>query len=869
MGNDKSQNAVGLDTKKLQEMSVADVYAALNCSDTGLTAADAKQRLEQYGLNALEEKKVSPITQFLRYFWGPIPWMIEIAILLSLVVQHWMDLIFISSLLVFNACIGFWEEHKASNALEALKGELALQARTLRDGKWEELPAAEIVPGDVVRLRMGDVIPADTKLIEGDYISIDQAALTGESLPVSKKIGDVAYSGSIAKQGEMSGLVTATGSNTFFGQTAKLVEGAGAVSHFQKAVMRVGDFLIAVSVGLSILLIIVELFRHVPILQMMQFILILVIASIPVAMPAVLSVTMALGALALSKRKAIVSRLQAIEEMAGVDILCSDKTGTLTQNKLTLGDPIVLGAKDPDDCILAGALASKPENKDAIDLAVIGGLKDTSQLDAYKQTKFVPFDPVLKRTEGVVTCPDGAVRRFTKGAPQVIMGMCDMELDVSETAKKSVADLAAKGYRTLGIAKAEGESGDTWKFLGILPLFDPPREDSKETIAAAKDHGIDVKMVTGDNTAIGAQISGQLGMGTQIQPAGSFFADGTDPNNISDEVAQRIETADGFAEVFPEHKYGIVKALQKRGHIVAMTGDGVNDAPALKQADTGVAVSGATDAARAAAAIILTLPGLNVIITAVQTARQIFERMLSYTIYRIAMTIDIMFFVVLAMLCYPHDANGNNFQPLTAVMIILLALLDDIPIMTIAYDNTYISKKPVRWEMKSVLTVASVLGVLSVVETFGLLAIIREVLPNLGQICGASMARYEQTVDPAHQQTMLFLQLVAGGHLMMFLTRTRKSFWRRPFPSWQLFWAIVATQVFAILLCGFGWGVVEAMPWYLIGWVWVYNFIWMFILDAAKLLTYRAIDHAGYFRQRRFKRASQSLHHFGALHNRK
>ena len=825
------------------------LFEILSSSSRGLSTPEAGKRLAQYGPNALEQKEESALLKFLGYFWGPIPWMIEVALILSLVVKHWVDAAIIGVLLIFNAVIGFLEEHKASNALAALKAGLALKARVLRDGKWDVVPAADLVPGDVVRLRLGDIIPADVKLIEGDYISIDQAALTGESLPVAREAGDVAYSGSVVKQGEMVALVTGTGSNTFFGRTAKLVGEAGAVSHFQKAVMRIGDFLIFVAVGLSIILIAVELHRGEPVLQLVQFVLILVIASIPVAMPAVLSVTMALGALSLSKEKAIVSRLQAIEEMAGVDILISDKTGTLTKNELTLGEPVLFGAKDAESLILAASLASKAEDRDAIDLAVIGGLNDPSVLDRYNQTQFIPFDPVTKRTEGTATGPDGQSRTCTKGAPQVILDLCHLDNETAGRADRAINDMAVRGYRTLGVA--ESRPGGGWEFLGIVSLFDPPRDDSAETILQAKKHGLTVHMVTGDNVAIASEISGQLGMGTRIQAATELFGSGVDPSHLSPEAVQKIEHADGFAEVFPEHKYGIVKALQEKGHLVAMTGDGVNDAPGLRQADTGVAVSGATDAARAAAALILTAPGLSVIIKAIEEARQIFERMMSYTIYRIAMTIDIMFFVVLSMLLF-------GFTPLTAVMIIALALLDDVPIMTIAYDNTRVDPQPVRWQMNRVLSVSSVLGLLAVAETFGLLLIGWEWMNNPAWQGWVPL-------DKSHLQTMLFLQLVAGGHLMLFLTRTKRPFFMPPFPSVSLFWAIVGTQIFAVLMCGFGW-LVPSLPWSVIGLVWVYNFVWVFIQDAVKVGVYYLIEDRPQHKQRFLKTVNQVLHgHGGAI----
>lgn len=840
-------------TSEHAEKATADeLFQELRATYKGLDSAEASRRLAQYGLNALEEKKRSLWQELGSYFWGPIPWMIEIAAILSIVVGHWADFAIITVLLVFNAVIGFWEEHKASSALEALKAGLALKARVLRDGTWGEMDAAELVPGDVIRLRLGDIIPADGKLIEGNYLSIDQAALTGESLPVSKQQGDIAYSGSVAKQGEMSALVTATGSNTFFGRTAKLVESAGAVSHFQQAVLRIGNFLICLAIALSIVLTAVELYRGEPILELLQFILILVIASIPVAMPAVLSVTMALGALALSKQKAIVSRLQSIEELAGVDILCSDKTGTLTKNQLTLGDPIVFHARDAQQVVLAGALASKAENHDdAIDQAVIGAVEDPGTLDGYHQKEFTPFDPISKRTEGVCDDEYGNTVKYTKGAPQVIQNLCDdLSGEERNRAEQVVADMATKGYRALGVAQSRPDG--QWQFLGILPMFDPPRDDSAQTIAEAQRRGIEVKMVTGDNQAIAREISGQLGLGTHIQRASNFFRDGVDPNHLDAQAERNIEKADGFAEVFPEHKYGIVKALQSRGHLTAMTGDGVNDAPALKQADIGIAVSGATDAARSAASLILTKPGLSVIISAIEEARKIFARMMSYTLYRIAMTINIMFFVTLAILLF-------DFTPLTAIMIILLALLDDVPIMTIAFDNARIDPKPVRWKMGRTLAVSSVLGLLSVLQA--------SIVLMVGWKC-IHVAAWNAIVPMTESmlQSVLFLQLVVGGHLLLFVTRTESFLLRRPWPSWQLFWAIILTQVLAASMAGFGW-LVPRLDWHLIPAVWAYCLAWMFILEGAKHVTCAMLDGKVHLSRKLFLRANLPLHsHQAAVH---
>ncbi|HEC98461.1 MAG TPA: metal-transporting ATPase, partial [Nitrospirae bacterium] len=413
-----------INTDSAQKQSLDSLFKTLDSSSDGLSSAEAQKRLEQYGANSFQEKKDNPVLKFLGYFWGPIPWMIEVAAVLSAAVQHWVDFIIICVLLLFNAMVGFWQEHQAANAVDALKKQLALKARIKRDGNWSEEDAAILVPGDIIRLRLGDIIPADIKLAEGDYLSVDQSALTGESLPVDKKIGDVGYSGSVVKQGEMVALVVATGANTFFGKTAKLVSTAKSVSHFQRAVLTIGNYLIYLSLALAAVLIVAMLIRGAAFLTLLQFALILIIAAIPVAMPAVLSVTMAIGAMALAKMKAIVTRLESIEEMAGLDILCSDKTGTLTENKLTLGEPMLYKAKDTQDLILAGALASKAENQDAIDMAVITGLEDSGVLDTYTQSKFIPFDPIRKRTEAEIKGQDGHSFKVTKGAPQVILGIC-------------------------------------------------------------------------------------------------------------------------------------------------------------------------------------------------------------------------------------------------------------------------------------------------------------------------------------------------------------------------------------------------------------------------------------------------------------
>ncbi len=631
--------------------------------------------------------------------------MIEVADLLSGILRHWDDVIIVSILLVFNAAVGFWQEHTAADAVAALKRQLALGATVRRDGRWSKIDASELVPGDLVRLRLGDIIPADVFLAEGDYLRLDQSALTGESLPVDKQHGDLAYSESIAIQGERTALVTATGERTYFGKTTRLVAQAKPVSHFQKAVLTIGDYLIFLSIALVMVLVLVELFRGAKILTLIQFALILTVAAIPVAMPAVLSVTMAVGAVALSKMKAVVTRLESIEEMAGIDVLCSDKTGTLTENKLQLGDPVVIEAENPAEVILAGALASQFETGDAIDKAVIA-----------------------------------------------------------------------------------------------------------------------------------AEIAERIGLGRNIVPAREILYDDPEKDLSSAQVA-RIEEADGFVEVFPEHKYAIVKALQGKGHLVGMTGDGVNDAPALKQADTGVAVSGATDAARAAAALVLTAPGLSVIVSAIEQARRVFEQMNLYAIYRVTETIRIVLFVVAAMI-------GFNLYPITAILIILLALFNDAPIMTIAIDNTSVDPKPVRWDMRRVLAVSTTLGTIGVFETFLILV----------------LAKLWLHLDVAQIQSFIFLKLAIAGHLTLFVARARGPFLARPWPAASMLWAAIGTKVLATLLVGFGFGLIAPIGWAEIGLVWGYCLVWVFVEDWAKLAVYRHLDLSGHHHQRFIQRAQERLH---------
>ena len=854
----------------LRQSSAASAAALQTDLTQGLAAAEAQRRLAQYGYNEIRQQAEPLWHRLFRRFWGPIPWMIEVAALLSALVQKWEDFIVIFIMLLVNAGLDFMQEHRALNALEALKQRLANMAIVLRDGRFAVLPARELVPGDLIKLRIGDIVPADVQLVSGDYLLVDQAVLTGESLPVSKKADEVAYANTIVKQGEMLALVLNTGMQTNFSNVVSLVARAelGQRSHFQKMVIRIGNFLILMTLAMVLLIVLVGIFRHESLLEIARFALVLTVAAIPVALPAVLSVTMAVGAVNLARRQAIVSRLTAIEELAGVDIFCSDKTGTLTRNEMRVADPVALDGFDERTLFLHAALASKLENNDPIELPVFHYIDEHfPDLDwrTYRQLSFVPFDPVRKRTEATVVAagdPDDSRFVVMKGAPQVLIDAAQLDENRAHDLYKLVDLLASKGYRTLAVGRQR--QGRPLELIGLIPLYDPPRQDSRAVVDAMRDYGVSVKMVTGDNAAIAREVGRILGLKQHtmrssqlrgaasaellalmealstaiyqrlkheatLQQARDFAASVMETlqslydttllerefvHTHESAIVEMIEEVDLFAEVVPEDKYRIVDALQKGGHIVAMTGDGVNDAPALKKADCGFAVSNATDAARAAADIILTAPGLSVINHAIRQARITFARMKSYATFRIAETIRIIMFMTLSILVF-------NFYPITALMIILLALLNDIPILAIAYDHTRVHARPVRWNMRELLTVSTVLGITGVVSSFLLYFILKEHGLNDDLI-----------------RTLLFLKLIVAGHSTLYITRSEGWFWERPWPSPLLFWATLGTELIGTLVAVYGFGV-KPVGWVPALWIWVYALLWFLLNDAVKVASYR------------------------------
>nr|VDD40665.1 unnamed protein product [Brassica oleracea] len=857
------------ETVDLEKVPIEEVFQQLKCTKEGLTTQEGEARVQIFGLNKLEEKKESKILKFLGFMWNPLSWVMEAAAIMAIALANgdgrppdWQDFVGIICLLVINSTISFIEENNAGNAAAALMAGLAPKTKVLRDGKWSEQEAAILVPGDIVSIKLGDIIPADARLLEGDPLKVDQSALTGESLPVTKHPGQGVFSGSTCKQGEIEAVVIATGVHTFFGKAAHLVDSTNQVGHFQKVLTAIGNFCIcSIAIGMVIEILVMYPIQRRKYRDGIDNLLVLLIGGIPIAMPTVLSVTMAIGSHKLAQQGAITKRMTAIEEMAGMDVLCSDKTGTLTLNKLSVDKNLVevfCKGVEKDQVLLFAAMASRIENQDAIDAAMVGMLADPKEARAgIREVHFLPFNPTDKRTALTYIDSSGNWHRVSKGAPEQILELCKASNDLSKRVLDIIEKYAERGLRSLAVSrqtvpeKTKESPGGRWEFVGLLPLFDPPRHDSAETIRRALHLGVNVKMITGDQLAIGKETGRRLGMGTNMYPSSALLGNHKDPALANIPVEDLIEQADGFAGVFPgyyllffimsmqrwldtldlsffaldtaEHKYEIVKKLQERKHIVGMTGDGVNDAPALKKADIGIAVDDATDAARGASDIVLTEPGLSVIISAVLTSRAIFQRMKNYTIYAVSITIRIVLGFMLIALIWKFDFS--------AFMVLIIAILNDGTIMTISKDRVTPSPTPDSWKLREIFATGVVLGSYLAVMTvvFFWLANETDFFSNVFGVRSIKGNEHEL-------MSALYLQVSIISQALIFVTRSRSwSFVERP--GALLMIAFLIAQLVATVIAVYAnweFAEVRGIGWGWAGVIWLYSIITYFPLDILK-----------------------------------
>ncbi|MDA8311211.1 MAG: plasma-membrane proton-efflux P-type ATPase [Actinomycetota bacterium] len=731
----------------------------------GLSSAEAAERLEASGPNAVAEARPNRALTLARGFWGLVPWMLEAAIGIELYLGNWVEAVVIAALLVFNAGLSFFQQNKAQRALGLLRQRLNVTARVRRDGRWQEVPAAGLVPGDVVHLRVGDIVPADVELADGS-IEVDQSQLTGESAQVDKGPGATAYSGSLVARGEASGVVSATGTHTYFGKTAELVRVAEAPRRLEILIVRIAKYLAAVVVALAAAVFVYWGVEGRSFLDMLPFGLMLLVASVPVALPAMFTMSATLGAQGLAQNGILVTRLSAIEDAATMDVVCLDKTGTVTQNRLSVEALEPRGSTSPDELLRLAALASDEATQDPIDLAVLAAARARGLPDGSARETFVPFDPATKRSEATVR-EDGKVLRVLKGAPAFLSALVS---DTDPTTSADVERLSAGGSRVLAVAAGDGAS---LELAGLVALADPPRPESAELIRRLHASGMKVLLVTGDGEDTARAVATKVGITGAVAPPGTLH-EGVDPAAISGfEV---------FAGVLPQDKFTLVEALQKSGHVVGMTGDGVNDAPALRQADVGIAVADSTDVAKAAASLVLTRPGIGEIMAAIQGSRRIYERMKTFVVTMLARKIGIPVFL----------AGGVVLAGIfvtTPALIVLLMFGTDIATMTLSTDQVVPSEGPDRWSVASLVATGAGIGVLLVAAS-----------------AAVYLSKYLFSLSLHQTQTLAFVWLVFGAaQAILYLMRNPRWFWHRPYPSRILALSSVADIVGVGLIAWFGW----------------------------------------------------------------
>ena len=775
----------------IASLSIPETLVALKVDlEKGLDAAEVETRRKENGFNEVAEKKEHPVWAFLRKFWGISAWMLELIMILSAVLGKYSDLAVVGALLVINAILSFMQEQRAAGVVETLRKRLQVSARVLRGAAWQLIPARELVPGDIVRVRMGDIIPADVKLLS-DVLKVDQSALTGESMDVSKAPGDVLSSGSIVRRGEGNGVVMLTGAKTFFGRTTELVQEARPKLHIEAVVAKVVRWLFIIVGTLLSVVIIMSVIRGVPLLDVVPLLLVLLMSAVPVALPVMFTVSMAVGSKELAKEGVLVTRLSAAEDAATMDVLCADKTGTITMNSLAVTGVIPLGAATEADVLFAGALASQESNQDPIDLAFLAAASDHHVFEgvpAVTPISFEPFDTQSRRTEAVVE-QDGKRLKVMKGAVKTIALACGLAEPAIAELEARLAESASKGYRSLAVSRGT-ETGNP-ELIGLVNLYDPPRPDAKQLIGKLKDLGVSVKMLTGDALAVASEIAQGVGLPIIKRVADLKAASASADAQKGGAAKDLLEGVDGFAEVYPEDKYTVVKHLQAAGHVTGMTGDGVNDAPALRQAEVGIAVSSATDVAKGAASVVLTEPGLTNIVTLVEQGRIIYQRVLTWIVNKISRTILKSSFVAIAFIL------TGKFV-VSAFAMLLLVFMTDFAKISLATDHVRPSKKPETWNIGGLVSVSVVLGLAMVIETLLFLAF--------------GWTRFGLSTNDNALFTFSFLTLLYFAAFSIVSARERRWFWSSK-PSATLAAAVAAEIIIGTVLTRLNLPGLMPLPW--------------------------------------------------------